>query len=572
MGLLKWMFGDSNNKESKATNLESAAKTTTNTSHLSRSRHVIIDSEEQNRKCFSGDTTITEVTLSGSVNAIRQEEFRDCENLKKVQIGNGLKAIGRRAFEGCKNLTCIHIPSSVSSIEEGAFYDCDNLSEVIIDDISSWTSISVPYSIFPSNRMHDILIGDKRLECFNADNNESIFFNNKEAFTGCSSLKEVSFSSQTKRIGVSFSGCKNLTRVVLPENIESFSYGGFGGCINIREINLPKVLRHVEGNPFFEVPGAETIENDLRYACGWCVGGKLPKGGTVRFKDGTYGISSWLFTSAQVSEIIFPPSVKIISEYSFRFMYDLKKIVFEGRTPLCERESFYRGNNIPVEVCVNDDGWRRSARVFSDTHKFKVINTGLLQSEYEKEEAARREKIPKPPADIKILCDKCKSAFPSDRYKLIALLENASYTIHCATCGSETRIPYAICPLCKKRHVYGIDESPIVRDVRFERCYNCGESIKIYDAPPVMILQNPTNWMASDLRKSIAFDFKVRDALEKTLMKINVSETAFYNKVAAIAHSRNISTSELIGLIRIAQNDSTSLEKIISSIMSSPDR
>ena len=520
MGLLNWIFGGSNTKEAKAVSLEPATKCTTITSPSSRSRHVIIDSEERNGDHFSGDATITEVTLSGSVNAIRREEFRDCVSLKKVNISDGLKTIGKYAFKGCKNLTCIHIPSSVRTIEEGAFYDCDNLSEVVIDDISSWVSTNVPYGIFPSNRMHDILIGDKRLECFNADNNESLFFNNKEAFTECSSLKEIIFSSKTKSIGVSFCGCKNLMRVVLPENLESICNGGFGGCNNIREINLPKILRRVEGNPFLGVPGAETIENGLHYACGWCVGGELPKGGIVRFKDGTLGISSWLFTSAQASEIIFPPSVRVVCQYSFRFMYELKKITFEGRTPLCEQKSFYRGNDIPVEVIVNDDGWRRTARMFSDKHKFKVINTGLLQSEYEEEENARRSRIPKPPADIKIMCDKCKRVFPANRYELISLLENASHTTYCVFCGSETRIPYSICPICKKRHVYGIDESPVVRDTRFERCYNCGESIKVYEAPPVMILQNPVNWMASDIRKGLAFDFDFKDSVNKVLLKI----------------------------------------------------
>lgn len=83
MGLLNWIFGGSNTKEAKAVSLEPATKCTTITSPSSRSRHVIIDSEERNGDHFSGDATITEVTLSGSVNAIRREEFRDCVSLKR---------------------------------------------------------------------------------------------------------------------------------------------------------------------------------------------------------------------------------------------------------------------------------------------------------------------------------------------------------------------------------------------------------------------------------------------------------------------------------------------------------
>ena len=82
MGLLNWIFGDSN-KESKAVNLEPVTKCTTITSPSSCSRHVIIDSEERNENRLYGDTTITEVTLAGTVNAVRKEEFRDCVSLKK---------------------------------------------------------------------------------------------------------------------------------------------------------------------------------------------------------------------------------------------------------------------------------------------------------------------------------------------------------------------------------------------------------------------------------------------------------------------------------------------------------
>ena len=94
MGLLNWIFGGSNTKDAKAVSLEPAKKCSTITSPSSRSRHVIIDSEERNGNRFSSDATITEVTLSGSVNAIRDEEFHDCVNLKKVNIADGLKLKG----------------------------------------------------------------------------------------------------------------------------------------------------------------------------------------------------------------------------------------------------------------------------------------------------------------------------------------------------------------------------------------------------------------------------------------------------------------------------------------------
>ena len=85
MGLLNWIFGGSNTKDAKAVSLEPAKKMHNNHKSIFTlaTCHYRQDSEERNGNRFSGDATITEVTLSGSVNAIRNEEFRDCVNLKR---------------------------------------------------------------------------------------------------------------------------------------------------------------------------------------------------------------------------------------------------------------------------------------------------------------------------------------------------------------------------------------------------------------------------------------------------------------------------------------------------------
>ena len=104
---------------------------------------------------FSGNDTITSVTIGKNVTIIGESAFYWCSNLTTVTFGENsqltsigssafywcsnlttvtfgensqLTSIGYRAFEGCSSLTSIIIPDSVTTIGSYAFYDCDNLT------------------------------------------------------------------------------------------------------------------------------------------------------------------------------------------------------------------------------------------------------------------------------------------------------------------------------------------------------------------------------------------------------------------------------------------------------------
>ncbi|MFR1114597.1 MAG: leucine-rich repeat domain-containing protein [Blautia sp.] len=53
---------------------------------------------------------------------IREESFRECGNLRYLELPGGVKKIGRRAFYRCKQLEVLNLPSGLLSIEEEAFY------------------------------------------------------------------------------------------------------------------------------------------------------------------------------------------------------------------------------------------------------------------------------------------------------------------------------------------------------------------------------------------------------------------------------------------------------------------
>ena len=72
---------------------------------------------------FYNNSTIENLTLSGSVkwNGVRQ--FNSCSKLSSVSLENGITRIPAYCFSSCSKITEITIPASVTSIEESAFSD-----------------------------------------------------------------------------------------------------------------------------------------------------------------------------------------------------------------------------------------------------------------------------------------------------------------------------------------------------------------------------------------------------------------------------------------------------------------
>lgn len=78
-----------------------------------------------------------------------------------------------------------------------------------------------------------------------------------EAFCYCSKLEEVRFSgrSNVRSIGdEAFRGCYNLTRINLPEGLETIGEECFQDCNNLRRIDLPSTLRSIGKGAFCDVP------------------------------------------------------------------------------------------------------------------------------------------------------------------------------------------------------------------------------------------------------------------------------------------------------------------------------
>ncbi len=295
---------------------------------------------------FDGCTGLTSVSILGNGTSIGDDVFANCTRLANITISDGVASIGvwvfrntayynnksnwendvlyignyliearkglsgkysikqgtsliaSRAFDGCTRLTSVTIPDSVNGIGRDAFYDCTGLTNITIPD--SITSIGrdafrCAYYDNESNWENNVLyIGNYLI---NATRSISGNYRIKErtsliadgAFSGCSELTSIMIPDSVTSIGEgafyyctaltgiaipdgvtgigdwAFYYCTALTSVTIPDSVTSIGEGAFSGCDNLTicgsKGSYAETYAKENGIPFREVGSTDVPNN-----------------------------------------------------------------------------------------------------------------------------------------------------------------------------------------------------------------------------------------------------------------------------------------------------------------------
>lgn len=89
------------------------------------------------------------------------------------------------------------------------------------------------------------------------------------SFWGCSGLVEVKLPTSLKTIESStFYGCSSLENIILPSQLETIGAGAFSDCISLKEIVIPQSVNNITGSLFWGCPSLNSIvveEGNLKY-------------------------------------------------------------------------------------------------------------------------------------------------------------------------------------------------------------------------------------------------------------------------------------------------------------------
>lgn len=291
----------------------------------------------------------------GNVSFIGSNVFRDCWDLKIVEIPENVAYIGKRAFAGCYNIKTVIISSPTTTrIEAGAFLGCTALE-----------SISLPSTITS--------IGQGAFE--NCSNLKSI--NLPEGlteiqfmtFSGCESLNNITLPDSLRSLGVNaFTNCKALTSIHIPANITAIQSETFSNCISLEsvtfapnsklttiydsafwyctslaEIKLPASVTSIGRHAFSYAKLIETVDG-VDYVGNWAVdySSELTR---LTLRAGTVGIAGYVYyqensaivpykKNTTLQSIWIPASLKHISLYAFVDCTALTTVTFEQGSQL----------------------------------------------------------------------------------------------------------------------------------------------------------------------------------------------------------------------------------------------
>ena len=392
---------------------------------------------------FSGCTGLTNITIPDSVADIGYSAFAGCTSLASIAIPEGLAKIGRSTFSGCARLASLSIPGTVTSFGDSAFMGCTSLTEISIpgnvtqirdhafESCASLTRVMIPSRVKlicadvfnncshlkaidvddanPSYRSIDGVLFDKNrngvgLLAYPAGQSRNYAiptcttYISRGAFSGCSGLTNVTFSSRVTNIGMNaFRGCSGLTSVDIPVNVRQIEPDAFKGCSGLTSVTISKGISQILPGAFSDCTGLTEFKVDGQGSSYCSVDGVLfngrkteliqyPSGkrgpysfpGSVSaiYESSFYGCSG--LTSVTIPEgataigrsafgscdnltcVTIPSSIKYIGITAFAGCKNLKKVYFNGNAPGLGSGVFSDSDKATVYYLPGTTGWGAS--------------------------------------------------------------------------------------------------------------------------------------------------------------------------------------------------------------------
>lgn len=277
-----------------------------------------------------------ELDLKGAYYGMRITRYKGPDSgevvIPKTIGGYEVKWIGDRysgaaVFQGCTGITSIVIPDSVISIDRSAFSGCTSLAEITVS---------------PDNKNYSSVDG----VLFNKDGSELIIYpkgNGRSAYTVPDGVTSIS--------GSAFSGCTSLKEIVIPDSVTSIGESAFSGCTSLSKVKLSNNLRIIQERTFYDCTSlAEIVIPDSVTE----ISGRID---TEYYGGAFIGCTS-------LAEIVIPDSVTKIGVSAFLGCTSLSKVKLPKNLTSINSDVFYGCTSL-TEITIPDSVTKIGSSAFS---------------------------------------------------------------------------------------------------------------------------------------------------------------------------------------------------------------
>ncbi len=171
----------------------------------------------------------------------------------KITVKQGTRVIAAHAFYECEHMTGIKLPEGLLTVGYGAFFRCSSLEELIFPDsvtrIEHLDIVDTDSLYRNTSQLKRVVLGDGLTE---------ITYN---LFSGCENLTEVVIGENVTKIGREAFCNTAIKHITIPDSVTDIEYRAFWGCNFLSTVELGSGIQKIDSSAFDSINISEVTYN-----------------------------------------------------------------------------------------------------------------------------------------------------------------------------------------------------------------------------------------------------------------------------------------------------------------------